>query len=566
MTQYSFDDFDQYSRMSAKDQKPIWALDFSRSPEADDTLLKWLRVMFENKKSSAQPRIRKWRDNVALYKGVHYRTMEVRNQDFRRDMGDRTIRNPKVVVNHVYNMVETKVAKMSRFRPSVAVLPTNDEWEDKCNTKTVKLLVDNRWYEVDIDTVLREGQRVCYIYGTAFLKAYWEKDEGPLHPFAQDLKDKGIPLKAMLSTGEKVKDRDGKEIVIERAPRVGDVKYEVITPEFVLPEEKYRWQDVNELTHIYFAPVEELRSDYPELQDKIHVTKEFKFDLDTFEERSPLTETQIRETWVKPNKYMPMGKWIKWTEDVILEVTDFPYDHGELPFLPWTDIDVPNECMGRSFITNIRQLQRHFNNLASGIARNHGLASAPKWVMPAGACRIADLGNEATVVEYKGPVPPQLMSMNPTGVEVFNYMKELRQMIMEGSEVAGISMGQPPAGIRAGVALQFLDEQEQERQNNGVAKRNAVIRKLFKMTAALMRQYYHDEDGRMIRILGKDNGYLLKQFKKADLTEAYDVRMQNSSSLPDSKASKIQTIIDLKMSFPTMLKDEIGRASCRERV
>ena len=82
MTQYSFDDFEQYSRMSAKDQKPIWALDFSRSPEADDTLLKWLRVMFENKKISAQPRIRNWRDNVALYKGVHYRTMEVRNQDF----------------------------------------------------------------------------------------------------------------------------------------------------------------------------------------------------------------------------------------------------------------------------------------------------------------------------------------------------------------------------------------------------------------------------------------------------------------------------------------------------
>jgi hypothetical protein len=146
--------------------------------------------------------------------------------------------------------------------------------------------------------------------------------------------------------------------------------------------------------------------------------------------------------------------------------------------------------------------------------------------------------------------------MNPTGVEIFAYMKELRQMIMEGSEVAGISMGQPPAGIRAGVALQFLDEQEQERQNNGVAKRNTIIRNLFKMTAAVMRQFYNDEDGRMIRIVGKDNKYLLKPFKKADLTEAYDVRMQNSSSLPDSKASKIQTIIDLKMSFPTMLKDE----------
>lgn len=554
--QYSFDELEHLSRMNAKDQKPIWTLPFDRSPESDEEVLKWLRIMMENAKLRNQPRVRSWRDNVALYKGIHYRTMEVRNQDFRRDMGDRTIRNPKIVVNHVYNMVETKVAKMSRFRPAVAVLPTNDEWADKCNTKTVKLLVDNRWYEVDIDAFFREGQRVCYIYGTAFLKVVWNPDEGPLHPYAKELTNQGVPLQALTQVGETVKDREGKEVMIERAPRIGDVGYSVITPEFIYFEEKYRWQDVNYLTEITFQPVEEVRADYPELQDKINVCKEFKFDLDTFEERSPLTEAQVRETWVKPNKYLPTGKRIKWTEDTILEIEDYPYEHGELPYIPWNDIDVPNECLGRSFIGNIRQLQRHFNNLASGVARNHGLASAPKWVMPAGACRIADLGNDATVIEYKGPIAPRLESMNPTGIEVFNYMKELRQMIMEGSEVQGISMGQPPAGIRAGVALQFMDEQEQERQNNGVAKRNAAIRKVFKASAALMRQYYADEDGRMIRILGKDNSYLLKQFKKADLTEAYDVRMQNSSSLPDSKASKVQTILDLKMGFPTLLKDE----------
>jgi len=556
MTQYSFDDFDRYARLGVKDQKPIWTLDFSRTEEADKDLLDWLKVNFENKKMSAQPRIRNWRDNLALYKGIHYRTMEIRNQDFRRDMGDRTIRNPKIVVNHVYNMVETKVAKMSRFRPSVAVLPISDEWADKCNTKTVKLLVDNRWYEVDMDTVLREAQRICYIYGTCFVKVTWNPDIGPLHPYAKELQAKGIPLTAMSQKGDVIQDRDGKTVVLERPPRVGDVEFKIITPDFVYPEEKYRWDDVTELTEIYFAPEEEVKMDYPEIQDKIKVSKDLKFDIDAMEERSVFTEVQVRETWVKPHKYLPKGLHIKWTEDVILDVQEFPYEYDDLPYERWTDIDVPNECMGRSFIQNIRQLQIHFNNLASGIARNHGLASAPKWVMPAGACRFADLGNESTVVEFKGPIPPQLVSMNPTGVEVFNYMKELRQMIMEASEVQGISMGQPPAGIKAGVALQFLDEQEQERQNNGVAKRNAVIRNLFKCTAALMRQYYRDDDGRMIRILGKDNGYLMRPFKQADLTEAYDVRMQNASSLPDSKASKIQTIIDLKMSFPSMIRDE----------
>ena len=31
-----------------------------------------------------------------------------------------------------------------------------------------------------------------------------------------------------------------------------------------------------------------------------------------------------------------------------------------------------------------------------------------KWVMPRGACKIESLGNDNTIVQYQGPVPPQM--------------------------------------------------------------------------------------------------------------------------------------------------------------
>ena len=133
---------------------------------------------------------------------------------------------------------------------------------------------------------------------------------------------------------------------------------------------------------------------------------------------------------------------------------------------------------GRSFIQNIVQLQRHFNNITSGVARNHGIGGAPKWMMPKGACSLASLNNEFTVVEYTGPVAPKIAAMNPTPPEILNYQDKLERWIEKGSVVYNISRGEPPKGITASVALQFLDEQEQQRDSRGIIKRYKRIREI----------------------------------------------------------------------------------------
>lgn len=555
MSQYSFDDFESSNRSELKDQKPIWAMDFSRTQKADEELLAWLKDSLDNLKKINLPRVQIWRENMALYKGIHYKSQDIRSSDYRRDTGDKTVRNPRIVINHVFNMVETKVAKMSRFKPAIAVIPNNNEWFDKCNTKTVKILVDSRWHEADMDELVRHLQRASYVFGHSYMKVFWNKDIGPEVPELKELEEMGIDLFAVNENGERILDREGKEIPLRRDARLGDVDYQVKTPDMVLFEERKNIQESTYCHDLEWFPVEEVRADYP-MVEKIEPSSEFKFDLETMTEKHAEHEVMVVETHFRPTKYFPKGLIIKWEQNNILEIKEFPYKHKKLPYVCLKDIEVTNEMMGRSFIQNIKQPQRHFNSLASGVARNHGLANAPKWIMPAGSCRFADLGNDITVVEYKGPVPPRLESFSPTSPEVFNYMDKLKGMIMESSEITGLSMGQPPAGIRAGVALQFMDEQEQERHNNAVAKRSKAIREIFKMTAILQQQFYKDEDGRMIRIIGKDNKYLLRPFRSADLTTSWDIREQNSSALPETKTARIQSIIDLKMYFPTLLKDE----------
>jgi len=548
----TFDDFEYEGELDLKSLPPFWTLSLKDDDEDRKKLLRWLKDDFDVKKKYAEPRIRSYRENIALYKGIHYRSQETRSQDFRRDEGERSIRTPKTVVNHIYDMVETKTSRLCRFRPAIVVLPHNIEHHDKINAKTVKLLVDNRWYEVDADRYFMELERSMFIYGESYIKVFWDKSAGPVHPIYDEALMLGTEIPAITNTGEKIITEDGEEVKLKQRIHVGDVCYKIVTPDFVFPEHRRCWDEVDHITEYEFRNVDAVKADFPDKQDQINEYKGMKYDPESLQEKRAQNEVLEYTFWYKPNKYLPKGAFVKYTDDIILEVKDYPYEHGEFPYNRLTDIDVPGELHARSFITQIRSLQRHYNNLASGVARNHGLASAPKWIMPKGACSIKSLGNAATIVEYRGNVPPTLQAFNPTPGEVFGYMDRIENKIEKLSGVHGISRGNPPPGIRAGVALQFLDEQEAERENSAVTKRNAIIKEVAKQSIALMGQYYKDTDNRMIRILGKDNSYMLKSFKMADFTKAYDVQIQKSSSLPDSKAAKIQSIIDLGTAFPGM--------------
>lgn len=173
----TFDDFELESDLDVKPVKPLWVVDLQN----EDKLKEWLDNDWQNKKIRSQQRMRTYREHLALYKGIHYRSQETRTQDFRRDDGDRNVRNPKIVINHVYDMIESKTARMTRFKPGIAVIPSNEDWSDRVNTDVGRKLITSRWYEVNIDEIFRAHQRDAYVFGDGWLKVYWDKHEGPLH-------------------------------------------------------------------------------------------------------------------------------------------------------------------------------------------------------------------------------------------------------------------------------------------------------------------------------------------------------------------------------------------------
>jgi hypothetical protein len=514
-----------------------------------DSVLKWLKKVVETLEKQAISRNSKYRKNLEAYRGTSNSSQK---SDIRRSERQFINRVGKFVINHLYDMTETRISQMTRIKPTVDVLPTNDEFEDKNSAKAVKFLINHLWYINDMDAILQKMQRNARIFGEAYCFIEWDPDRGDLHPLYVKARDNNLDLDILDEEGNSISKIDKDKPIY-----IGDIKYEIEVPWRVYLQRQKKFEDVEYCFRVKVQSIEDVKKDYPDKKSKLKIDTNVKaFNSDDLTEHLLGEETVIYEFFHKKTKYCPQGYYCKFTKDVILEYSELPYSHNGLPFERLTDMDIPEQLNGVSAYEMIRPIQNMHDNLSTLLAKNIYLMGHAKWIMPRGACKIESLGNDNTIVQYQGPQPPQMLQTQPNPAEAYAFRNALRDEMGQIYGVQGVSRGTPPAGITAGVALQFLNEQEQERATTDVGKHNVLIQNMARKTIAVAGDYYQPDDGRMLRIVGKDNKYAIRHFDSANLSKDYDVRMQVGSALPESKAGKIQRIVEIMQMKPDLLSNE----------
>lgn len=552
---YSFADLDNQNY--TKPVRPIWEMDLD-DPSNEQQILQWLRGERDYLAEDARERIRVMRRNLALYKGIQYQELETRI-DARDRAADRSQFMRKIVANHLYDLTKNRASRLVKFRPAVAILPTNDELEDKLAAKLCKMLLDHIWYEQDFEGVL-QTQLATYaqVMGEVYLFIEWNKDLGDLSPaYVQALKssqDQRIPM--LDQDGNQVIDKQGNPIYIDQPVRIGDVDYRLTMATDVLLQKKHKFKEVDYCFKGEVVSIDALRIKYPELAAKIKDQDTQIYDYEKMQMVSTKRQVIVWTFYHRRSPQMDKGRMIKFTDTVILENVEFPYSHDSLPFIRFTDQDLPGELHGVSFFEQIKGLTGTYNNLTNMLIRNIVLVSHPKWMIPAGSVALDRLGNDITMVQYKGPQPPVLATAQSVPSDVYNFRSALKEEFQQISGVFGVSRGEPPAGIKAGIALQFLSEQESERYNELILKWNEMIKQIAQMTIAVCGDYYDESDERMVRVIGKNNAYMTEFFKVSALEKDYDIRIQNSSALPKSVAARTQTLLDLSERFPDQFTGE----------
>lgn len=520
-----------------KELRPFSSVQF----EKDEECLKWLNEVETLTKNDTEARHRELSDLLDMYKGMHFKEKAYTPRDQIRTQPQRASR---IFVNQIYEIIEQIVARMTRFKPAIEVSPTNNEYNDRQAAKIADQVVKHLFYINDFPALLSKMERYCRIFGESLMYIYWDDNKGDLHPDWKRAKEEGKRVRLNVD-GE-----DGEPLFIDKAVRVGDVCFDVLSPFDYLLDPVKSFEDCDWIIIYKDVYIERLKAEYPKLASKISGPRPSESqDGKDLANKIPSTKIRVGHFFHQRTGELDSGRYVKYVPGCILESAPHPYSHKSLPVARITDIDVPEELHGRSMIHNLKPLQIMLNNITELAYRNMAMASQVKWFMQKGTCQITRLGNAQTVVEYSGAVAPKLEVPQTIPPDMFNIRDVLKQDLQQISGVHGISRGEPPPGIRAGIALQFLEEQENQRGNGAIEKRYHLIKTAALHGLSLAGDFYEESDGRMLRIVGKNNQYTVKALESANLSGAYDVRVNNVSALPESKAGRIQTLIDLRQAF-----------------
>jgi len=539
----TFDDFNSSYQVS--DQSEVKPFAF-REDTTEKGTLEWLKKNFDDLEQRSQSRITSYQRWSMMYKGIQWRRMEA--NEGRRDK-EFNSKKPRMVNNFIYEFISSRVSQCAKFGTNFTCIPWNGEGSDINNAESCDKLLRARADVIDFDHVQRDADKIKYKYGNVALYVGWDKSEGPIHPAKTELdrlKKGKVPAEIMSRIKKIEKSLKGKDI------HIGDVCVRAVAPDRLFPEkDKETWSKVDYIDEVDWEHSAKLKMDYPNKKKDIKDNQRNYYNYSTHEVSKPKDLIMVRHFWHKPTKYLPQGAYIKYTDDVILEWNDFPYTHANLPYVFDDDMDVERELWARPAISQIEQMQRHYNNIDSSIARDLGVGSAPKWMVPKGAADFRSMNNDFTIVEFSGPMAPQLVKNNPVSGDSIAVQDRIERRMSKLMKVYDISRGEVPVGITANSALRFLDEQESQILADDEKKRKRRIIDTYKQMIQLMAQYYMPEDGRTVRTLGKDNDINIETLKDADFTQVYDVQFQNTSALPDTKTGKIASIVDLNMATQT---------------
>lgn len=559
---YGFDPTQQVISQSYKGYdligslKPLWAIDLDN----EEDIINWMGEVIPALMNNDADRHSVIFKNRNFYMGLQSFNYGAKARSSTFGNYDNNYRGAlsRIFANQVYDLVEQKVSKMTRFPANIDVMPANSEFQDRMAARMSKMFVDHLFYINDMDTHVEHMARYARTDGESFLFIEWDKDKGDLMPGAAKAfkNSKRVPL--VDKHGNPIIGESGEPLYIDKPPMTGDVSYRLVQSHNVLLDPQDFYGDCQYVIEISRKNIDELRADFPGIALDINEDGQGSYSDGLYSANLERPgDVVVYDIYHKHSKYLGKGRHIKATANTILINEDLPYSHGELPCVRLADIQAPGELRGISFLQNVLLLQVMYNQLLALMYRNIALGAHLYWMIPRGANVNANaIRNSESAITYSGGVPPTIQTFRTVGAEVFNLLSIVGQELQKVARIHGISRGDIPARAESGVFLAALEEQENQAHNAEIKHQNAAIKKIARLSLATAGDYYTKEDGRTLRIVGKDMEYEVQSLDVAKLAGPYEIRIRRSTALSESPATRLAQIQTIAQTFPDMFPRE----------
>ena len=515
-----------------------------------DELAAEVKADFERRRSDRRTLEQQWNLNMNFLYGNQYCDIAPNGDVSEED--NYFYWQSRNVYNHIAPIIETRIAKLARVRPTMSVRAAGGEEADLKTARIASDVLNATCNRADLDAVISKVTLLAETYGTAFYKIMWNGN-------------KGAVLGAL----------DGKNVA------EGDVELMAVSPYEIFPESLFRSEmsEQKSVIHARAVNVDDVESLYGVRLDGGDVDV---FSLSTVKYGARPSSTKISgktvpnsviviEKYERPSKKFPEGRVITVAGDKVLRVSALPYENGvdgarDFPFVKQDSISQAGMFFGTSVIERIIPLQRAYNAVKNRKHEFLNRVTVGVVTVEDGSVDVNELSEDGlqpgkVLVYRQGATPPRMMAAQSVPVDFFSEEERLTEEFITVSGVSEISRNSTiPTNVTSGVAISLLIEQDETRLSSTAENVRRAVKQVAKQIIRLFRQFAGQ--ARLMKIAGDNRKSEVFYFNSSDLTSD-DVVFDTENELSYSPAQKKNAVMELLTSG--LLSDADGRTSQRTK-
>lgn len=496
---------DEYFAASADDEIG------SRLWERRDAHFEWLR---------SSGRLNKIAKSYALSVGETYNDTDSRASEVVAggEQGETLL----AVENHYRALGDSVTNLLTSERPTIECGAANSDSESIGRALLANGLIDYHLTKRGLEALLKRSCRRGTFQSEGFIYVPWDPHAG--EPF--------MPLE----------DEEGN---VTGQKKTGDVGFYALGPLDVVRDifadcwEQLQWVMVRTWVGKF-----EMLARYPEKAASI-MGLDAKGDSVRVESRRKGVESDLIECWDffhKSCSSVPGGRMVTLlASDVVLYSGPNPYSDG-LPVYNYFPDELDGTPFGDTRMWDLMGPQDAVNGIDSQIITATLNAGVNNWLVPNKAnISVSQLADSSNAITYDGELAPTRAPPPEVSQSLFES-KALKIQAMETlSGVSSVTRGQPSAAVgqdASGAKLALLDAKSI--QNNSGAEK-AFIRLVRDVCTAILRRYrdFGGDIERLVKLAGKSNQYLVKQFVGSDLKDVEVIKVELSNPVLRTTAGKM---------------------------
>lgn len=525
----------------------------------DKSLIAFGDNFFDESAAAKRKLERQWLLNILFIGGdqlckVNSRTNEI----VRINVEDDPDWYVRVVNNRTMPVYRTMVAKLTKNKPLPMCTANSREDKDVQAARASVKLLENHWINLGMDEGHQEIAGWLVATGNCFVKQFYNPKKGDVIVIDEKVKkkvdekidkeieddDKGKKIKGNISKKTEVCIGDT-DLVIRNPfncyPQRGKSKLDKMTMfgdcEFITVDEAYDKYDIE---------VEPGRSN----RDKqLYISNATIGDIiNTGELNQDVMSSDlvmVRELYILPNRKFKNGIQYKWIGDQVVEVIE---ECTEIPFTHLGLIKIPGKFWYEAIITDVVPMQIRWNELLSKIEMHNDLYNDPPIIIDPNVINIDDFTNEpGLILERKSPgigaEEPWVMKVPQLDQAILQEVNILDKQFEIVPVLNKVSFGKDTPNARSGLAINYLQEKDDDVIRPLIAEIETSYTKIFKRDFKLCQENYSEDRG--FAIVGKDNKVEWINFMKSYLDANVDVRVEPGSAMPRSISAQQAMILEL---------------------